>query len=156
MRATRILRRHEGNAMIEFALSAPLIFTVLVGTFQFGYAFYVYNQLQVAVRSGVRYASQLDYEQSSGGCTASTVTKVKNLVVYGTPAPGQNDGPIIRGLAPSNVVVSYNPDAKGVPTNVEVSVANFSVDALFTTFNFTGKPWASIPYTGRYSPKECS
>ena len=60
MRLPKLLARREGNALVEFALSAPLIFTVLVGTFQFGYAFYVYNQLQVSVRSGVRYASQLE------------------------------------------------------------------------------------------------
>jgi Flp pilus assembly protein TadG len=156
MRLPKLLARREGNALVEFALSAPLIFTVLVGTFQFGYAFYVYNQLQVSVRSGVRYASQLDYEGSVGGCASPTVTKVKNMVVYGTPTPGANDGPIVRGLATSNVVVDYNPDAKGVPTEVEVTVTNFSVSALFTTFNFNGKPWASITYTGRYSPRECS
>jgi Flp pilus assembly protein TadG len=146
----------KGNALIEFGLSAPLIFTVLVGTFQFGYTFYVYNQLQVAVRSGVRYASQLDYQQSNNGCTDSTQMKVKNLVVYGTPTPGQNDGPIVRGLSTSNVVVNYNPDAKGVPTTVDVSVTSFQVNGVFTTFTFNGKPWASIPYTGRYSPQECS
>ena len=78
------------------------------------------------------------------------------MVVYGTPTPGANDGPIVRGLATSNVVVDYNPDAKGVPTEVEVTVTDFSVNGLFTTFNFNGKPWASITYTGRYSPRECS
>jgi Flp pilus assembly protein TadG len=146
----------KGNAMVEFALSAPLIFTALVGTFQFGYSFYVYNQLQVGVRSGVRYGSLMDYSGPASACVAAAQNTVKNVIVYGTPTPGANAGPIVRGLSTSKVTVSFNPDAKGVPTDVTVSVTDFSVNALFTTFNFSGKPWASVPYAGRYAPKECS
>ena len=42
-------RRDRGHAMLELAISASVMVTCLVGTFQFGYTFYVYNQLVTAV-----------------------------------------------------------------------------------------------------------
>src|SRR5436190_11955685 len=53
----RLLGSRSGNVMIEFALSASMLVTLLLGTFQFGYAFYKYNALVNAVRGGTRYAS---------------------------------------------------------------------------------------------------
>jgi Flp pilus assembly protein TadG len=145
----------RGNAMVEFALAAPLAMLVLAGTFQFGYAFYVYNQLQLSIRGGVRYASLMDYKGTSATCVAATQDTVKNFVVYGSPAPDASAVPVVRGLSKSNVNVSFNPDSNGVPTNVTVSAAGFSVDAVFTSFTFNAKPMASVPYVGRYSPVEC-
>ena len=44
--------RQRGNALVEFALAFGFLFPVITGTFQFGYAFFVYNELQNAVRAG--------------------------------------------------------------------------------------------------------
>jgi len=154
MKYKRQFKSRKGNALIEFALSAPLLFTVLGGSFQFGYVFYVYNQLQLSVRSGVRYASVMDYAGTSAGCRAVTEDMAKNVVVYGTPTPAGDARPIVPGLSTSNVSVGFNPDAKGVPTDVTMTITGFSVNALFTTFNFTGKPWATVPYVGRFA-KDC-
>ncbi len=148
-------RSQRGSALVEFALAAPLGILALAGTFQFGYAFYVYNQLQLSIRSGVRYASLMDYKGTSSTCVAATQNTVQNVVVYGSPTPAAGASPVVRGLANSNVNVNFNPDANGVPTNVTVSATGFSVDAVFTTFTFNGKPMASVPYVGRYSPVEC-
>ena len=156
MKTGRYFASRRGSAMVEFALSAPLIFLVLTGTFQFGYAFYVYNQLQLSVRSGVRYASLMDYAGTSSACIAATQDTAKNVVVYGTPSPATNASPVVRGLSKSNVNVSFNPDAKGVPGDVTLSITGFSVDVSFKTFTFNGKPAASVPWVGRYAPKECS
>jgi Flp pilus assembly protein TadG len=141
--------------LVEFALSTPLLVTILAGTFQFGYSFYVYNQLQMAIRSGTRYASLRDYQSESASCVSAVNDSVKNVVVYGTPNPAAGAQPIVRGLNTSNVAVNFTPDAKGVPTIVNVSISNFRVDAIFTAFVFNGKPWAEVPYTGRYAPTEC-
>ena len=100
-------RRSGGNAIIEFAVVFPLIFTIFTGVFQFGYALYVYNQLQTAVRGGARYASALSY-QSTGGSPASTyLNAVKNTVVYGSPTG--SGSPIVPGLTTSHVSVSVSP-----------------------------------------------
>ena len=55
-------RKHQkGHAMLELAISAGVLVTCLAGTFQFGYTFYVYNQLVSAVGNGARYAAQRTY-----------------------------------------------------------------------------------------------
>jgi Flp pilus assembly protein TadG len=148
-------RAKRGSTMVEFAVSAPIALLALAGTFQFGYAFYVYNQLQLSVRGGVRYASLMDYKGTSSACVAATQNTVKNVVVFGNPSPAAGATPVVRGLATSKVNVSFNPDTSGVPTIVTVSATGFNVDGLFTTFTFNGKPFASVPYVGRYSPVEC-
>ena len=125
----------RGNAMVEFAL--------------------VYNQLQMAVRSGTRYGSLRDYQSDGASCVSSVEDSVKNVVVYGSPNPAAGSIPIVRGLSTSNVDVDFAPDAKGVPTIVTVSVSSFTVDGLFAKFTFQGKPWAQVPYGGRYAPNEC-
>src|SRR5262245_577491 len=69
--ATRARRKGQnGNAIIEFALAVSFIFPMVTGLFQFGYAFFVYNQLQSAVREGARYAAYKTYD--SGSSTPST------------------------------------------------------------------------------------
>ena len=148
MRTSRGFRSKKGNAMLEFGLSAPLALLMLAGTFQYGYTFYVYNQLQLAVRSGVRYASLMDYGSS---CADTAQDMVKNVVVYGSPAPAAGASPVVRGLSKSNVNVSFGADSKGVPTDVTMSVSGFSVNALFATFTFNQKPFASVPWVGRYA-----
>ncbi len=152
-RGRRSSRR--GNAMVEFALSAPLLLSIMTGTFQFGYTFYVYNQLQMAVRAGTRYGSLRDYQSDGASCVTSVKDSVKNIVVYGNPSPSAGAAPIVRGLATSNVNVDYAPDAKGVPTMVSVSISGFTVNGLFAKFTFNGKPFAEVPFGGRYAPSEC-
>ena len=55
-RARLIIKRAGagGHAMIELALSAGVMIACLAGTFQFGYTFYVYDELVSAVGSGAR------------------------------------------------------------------------------------------------------
>ncbi len=148
-------RSRCGSALLEFGLAAPLGMLALLGTFQFGYTFYVYNQLQLSIRSGVRYASLMDYKGTSSACVAATQDTVKNVVVYGSPTPAAGALPVVRGLSKSNVNVNFNPDTNGVPGSVTVSATDFSMNAVVTTFTFNGKPMATVPYVGRYSPVEC-
>jgi Flp pilus assembly protein TadG len=145
----------RGNAMVEFALAAPLLVSIVTGTFQFGYTFFVYNQLQSAVRAGARYGSLRDYQSDGASCVTAVKDSVRNMVVYGTPAPDAGASPIVRGFSTSNVTVDFAPDAKGVPTIVSVSVNAFTIDGLFAKFTLTGKPFAQVPYSGRYAPSEC-
>ena len=155
MNLKRRLKSKRGSSMVEFACAAPLGIMILAGTFQFGYTFYVYNQLQLSIRGGVRYASLMDYKGTSSACVTATQNTIKNLVVYGSPTPATDAAPVVRGLSKANVNVNFNPDTKGVPTAVTVDVSSFTVDGLFSSFTFNGKPLASMPYMGRYSPVEC-
>lgn len=137
----RLGRRGErGNAMIEFALSFGLLFTVFGGVFQFGYAFYVYNTLESAVRSGARYASLRTYD-------SAYLTAVRNMVVYGNPAGGGQS--VAPGLTPANVTVTPN---HNVPTLVVVGITNYKIDGVLRSFTLTNKPQATFPYMGRWAP----
>ena len=46
---SRPLGPRGGNAMIEFALASAILIPLFIGTFQFGYTFYVYNLLATQV-----------------------------------------------------------------------------------------------------------
>ncbi len=114
--------------------------------YEFGYAFYIYNELQSVVRTGVRYAATADFDATAGG--AAFRTQVKNIVVYGTTGSGST--PLVKGLATSQVSVTWNSDAAGIPQTVTVAVSNYSFYAVFGTITIPNKPRATFIYLGQY------
>lgn len=145
----------RGNSLVEFALSSSLLIVSFSAAFQFGFAFYRYNVLESAVSAGARYASLRTYRRLAG---ASDIEKVKaavrNMVVYGTPAPDGTATPVIPGLAANAVQVTYSESATGVPMSVTVRISTLAIDAVFKQFTLTGKPVATFPFLGRYAPQE--
>lgn len=160
---SRILKDERGHAMLEFGVASALLVGCLAGTWQFGYSFYVYNQLQSAINNGGMYAAMRTYRSQGTSDITTGKTKIKNMAVYGTPNPGTGAQPVVRGLTTSNIDVTYTLDSVTstttgityeIPTAVTVSVTNFSVNAIFKTFTFTGKPSVTYPYLGRFAPNE--
>lgn len=146
---TRLRRnRQGGNALIEFAIAFGFLFPLLTGTFQFGYAFFLYNELQNAVRQGARYAAFKTYDSASSTPSTTFSNSVKNVVVYGNPAGGAV--PIVPSLTTANVnlQVTY---VSGVPGMMTVSIQNYTLDAFLRTFSIN-KPSASFSYVGVYAP----
>jgi Flp pilus assembly protein TadG len=135
--------------MVEFALAATVLLPMFAGAFQFGYTFYVYNNLQTAIRGGARYASLRSYDSATSTPSPAFTTAVQNMVVYGnSDGTGQPIGP---GLTVANVQVA--PVMSGsVPGAITVQINNYTVDAIFTKFTFNAKPSATFPYTGTPSP----
>ncbi len=140
-------QRLSGNCIMEFAIAVPLLLTFLAGMFQFGYAFFVYNELAAAVRTGVRYASTTDFDGAAG---TNFQTRVKNVVVYGTPTAGSGV-PVVKGLATANVNVTWQADAAGIPQIVTVNITTFNFYAVFRTFQIPNKPRATFLYLGQYT-----
>jgi Flp pilus assembly protein TadG len=140
--------RQRGNALIEFALAFGFLFPVLTGTFQFGYAFFVYNQLQSAVRQGARYAAFKTYDSNSTTPSAAFLTSVRNAAVYGDPTGGQI--PVAKSLTPNNVNLTVT-FTNGVPEMMTVSIQNYTLDAFLRTFTLN-RPSASFSYVGVYAP----
>jgi Flp pilus assembly protein TadG len=139
----------RGNAMLEFALATAILFPAFAGTFQFGYTFYIYNNLDTAVRGGARYASMQSYDSATSTPSTAFETAVKNMVVYGN-SDGTGD-PVVRGLTTDNVQVLAV--MKGaIPTSITVRITGFAVDAVFATFTFNGKPSTTFAYTGTAAP----
>jgi hypothetical protein len=76
------------------------------------------------------------------------------MVVYSEAKASPSAVPIVKGLTPDNVDVSWTPGPAGAPDAVHVSIQNYKVDALFGVFEFSGRPSVEFPFIGRYAPSE--
>ena len=141
--------------MLELALSAGVMITCLTGTFQFGYTFYVYNELVNAVGNAGRYAAQRTYRAATPQDIEKGKAAIRNMAVYGTPAPAVDAVPVAPGLTPEQIQVNYVPgDGGGAPAAVDVSLSNYTVRAAMASFTFDKRPLAEFPCVGRYAPSE--
>jgi Flp pilus assembly protein TadG len=147
-------RPTSGHAMLELTLVAAVMLAFLSGTLQFGYAFYIYNQLVTAVGSGARYAASRTYRAATPKDIEKGREAIRNLVAYGDPHPGPGAAPIIPQLKPEDVEVQWNLGKSGAPESVDVAIANHRVGAVFATFNFKRRPSFEFPFVGRYAPAE--
>ena len=147
--------RQRGTALIEFALSFFLIFTIFSGIFQFAYSFYVYNGLVAAVREGARYAAIKPYDSTTTTPSGAFLSAVQNMVVYGDPSPANGAAPVVPGLQTNNVALTVTGGGTGTltaPSLMTVSISGYAVNAVFGTWTITGKPSCSFPYTGILTP----
>jgi Flp pilus assembly protein TadG len=126
----------RGSALIEFAGSLIVLTAVFVGLFEIGYAFFTYGTLVTAVRAGARYSAMRQHGQSPD---PEAATAVRNLVVYGDPAPAVNARPLAYGLTTANVEIVEGPDTS------TVTLHGFAIDALFTKVNLDGRPTVTFP-----------
>ncbi len=135
--------------MLEFAVAAAVILPIFAGSFQFGYSYYVYNNLETSVRSASRYAATSTYNSASSTPSAAYTTAVQNMAVYGNPTGGTT--PIAPGLTTANVRVSMRFES-GAPKEVTVAITNYRIDGIFGAITLQGKPGIAFPYVGRWAP----
>ncbi len=79
-------RVRKGAVAVEFAIVAPVLVAVLFGMIQYGRAFEMQNQLQVAAREGARFASMDHTGMLTAGQTTNqkVIQDVQNfLATYG-------------------------------------------------------------------------
>ena len=138
----------RGNAMVSFALSFAIIFPLISGSYQFGYAFYIYNEMQTAVRGGARYASLRTYDSASDLPSQEYEDAVRNMVVYGDPSGGTR--PVVPQLALDQVSVTMSFE-RGTPRRVTVGIASYQEDAVFGLLDFRTKPEMTVNYVGRWA-----
>jgi hypothetical protein len=147
-------RNQRGHALIELAVSAGVMVACLAGTVQFGYTFYIYNQLVTAVGNGGRYASLRTYRAGALSDVEKGKTAIRNMVVYGDTRPAPETLPQVANLRPEQVQVEWVMDESARPVAVNVSIEDYTVDAAFGMFHFTGKPAVEYPFVGRFAPGE--
>jgi Flp pilus assembly protein TadG len=147
-------KSQSGSAMIEFAIGATILCWVFTGTFQWGYTFYIYNNLQSAVNNGVKFASLKTYD-STNGATPTTCfkTSVQNMVAYGDPT-GNTTNKVAPGLTPGLVTVVVTVDGANTPIAMTVGISSYTINAIVGSTTLTNKPQMTYPYTGRYAPGE--
>src|SRR5205823_5440957 len=146
-----LARNRDGNAMLEFAIGAGLLVAVFSGTFQFGYTFLQYNNLQNAVARGARYASVVPYDSANSTPTTAFKDKVKNMVLYGSTTAGTT--PVLPGLTAANInVVPYFDPTLKIPTRMTVSITGYTINSIFASNTLTNKPQVAYTYQGVWSP----
>src|SRR5579864_1235861 len=142
-------KSERGNALLEFALGWSILWALFAGVYQFGYSFYVYNTVLTSVANAAELGSKMTYDTAS---PATYSTALKNMVVYGNTTAGTT--PIVPGLTTSNVTVTVNL-AGTIPSDVTITINNYTIDAVFTTFTFNGKPRATAVFMGQVSCSTC-
>ena len=148
------MKPERGHAMLELALSAGVMAAFLAGTFQFGFNFYVYNQLLTAVGNGGRYAAMRTYRAAAAEDVEKGRAAIRNLVVFGDARPQAGAAPIVANLKPEQVNVEWAKSETGEPRFVHISISGYMVNAVFATFPLEGRPAVDFPYVGRYAPAE--
>jgi len=117
----------RGATLVEFAVGATVFLTAMFAVIEFGRALWTHNALADAARRGARYAIYQPASTPPGVRTSGTdggpsITQIKNVAVYGNPAGGTQ--PLINGLTPANVSVTYQQFGLGEGT-VSVSIQNY-------------------------------
>ena len=147
------MKNERGHAMIELAVCAAVMVSCLAGTFQFGYTFYIYNQLVTAVGNGGRYAAMRTYRGGSAVDLEKGRAAIRNMVVYGDARPSDL-APVVANLRPDQVEVEWVKDKSGAPTAGHVAIRNYPVNAVFKAVSLDGRPGVQFPFVGRYAPAE--
>ncbi len=149
VRPIRSGRRKSGTSIIEFSLCLPLLVALTLGTIQYGYSFFVYAELEQAVRAAARYASVRSYGSSTTTPDSAYLTAVRNVAVYGNPAGGT--GPVVPGLTTDKVAVQVS-FRNAVPAAVAVTVNDYRMPQIVGSVALINKPSVQFAYLGIYAP----
>lgn len=157
-RARHLVRRENGSAMIELAITLPVFLLLFAGMAELGRLYYSYTTLAKASEVGARYlATQRDVRSSDSTKVAAVKLKGQNLVVCGY-TDCTNKSSLISGITTSNVTVTL-PVTSDVVKYVKVEITGYTYQpAVFNLANLTGKSSSSFyfaltPYTRmRYMP----
>ena len=98
MKRNRQTKTERGSSLVEMAIGASVLMTVVFGVLEVGRLLWTHNALAEATRQGARYAA----------ISTQNANNVKNFLVYGTTSPGGGAKPVVYGLTTSNVNVTYS------------------------------------------------
>lgn len=145
----KLARNRDGNIMLEFAIGSAVLISAMAGTFQFGWDFLQYNNLENAVARGARYASVVPYDSATSTPSAAFKTAVQNMVLYGSPTAGSS--PVLGGLTAANVNLAVT-FTTGVPSAMTVSISGYRIPSVFGSITLSNKPRVTYTYQGIWSP----
>lgn len=121
---SRLRSARRGSSLIEFALIAFLLLTVLLIGIEMDRMLFVYTNLADAAKAGTRYAIVRGADRSSGASTAADPSPVVNIVKS-----------YITGIDPSRLTVTVTyPDGNSNGLNHHVQV--------LVQYNYD--PWAGF------------
>ena len=134
MKRVSISKSEVGAAMVEFTLVASLFLIMIMAIVSGGHLFFTHNAMVEATRRGARYAA-MQCKPNLSGCanSATTVDRVKNMVLYGTPSAGTT--PLVHDLQASNITVTFSNDFNVATGTVSVQIDNYQY--VFAVAGFT-------------------
>lgn len=129
---TKPVGSQRGLAMVEFAITLPLLLFLMLATAEFGRLICQYDTLTKAVRDGARYAASTSALGSTGlvDITPAIQTAVGNLVATGNI--NGTGGALLPGFAAADVTVS------------DAGNGYVSVTAVYTFVPMVGKTLPSF------------
>ncbi|MBT8079038.1 MAG: pilus assembly protein [Gammaproteobacteria bacterium] len=134
MKAARTIRRQRGLALVETAITLPLLLFVMLAASEFTFAFVQHTTLTKAARDGVRYVAEEAIDGSlTVNLTQQLIDETRRLVVYGDR--DQTSGtPLVSGLTVNDVSVL---DAGGDNLEVRVNYAHTGIlGSVLPTFGY--------------------
>ena len=121
----------RGTSTLELAVVLPVLFTIGLGMFEFGYLIYNYHLINVGVRDAARYAAGLP----RGSADAATKSiAMKGVIIGGTWRISWWNDP--------NTVVITN------PTRANPSGAYRGSDPIYMVQVTTDVPYQSLGFLG--------
>ncbi|MDD1614000.1 MAG: pilus assembly protein [Methylococcaceae bacterium] len=128
-----MINKHQqkGAETVEFAMIALLFFAVLFAVIEFSRALFVWNALAEATRRGARMAVICPYQSPIPA----------KVAIFDVIAGSLGTSPIIDGLTPDNVTVSYLNQAGGVEADqtlikfVQVSITGYQHQFMIPLFS---------------------
>lgn len=129
------LRPQKGVAVVEFAIGVIILLVVMLVAAEAGRAFYTYNTLTKAVRSGVRYiASNALNAVPVVDLTDQKITDTRNMVIYGQLSGGT---PVLAGMIPTSITVA-EAFPSGAGTSYVQVAASYNFTPIFGTIPALG------------------
>ncbi len=115
----------RGAAIVEFALTASVFLMMIVAIISGGHLFFTHNAMVESTRRGARYAAT-QCKPNLAGCVGSdtSLERVKNVVLYGTPTAGTS--PLVSNLTPANITVEYSNDFGVAQGTVSVKIVTYT------------------------------
>lgn len=80
----RLIREDRGTAVLEAAVTFPLLMTLGFGAFEFSNAFFEHQEITTGVRDAARYFARLPVLNPGDNPCDLDQTAAKNLAVFGT------------------------------------------------------------------------
>ena len=102
------VRAQRGLAMVEPALTLPLLVLLMLTFAEFGRMLFQYNSMEQASRDAGRYVASQAWNSTLGTVQLSTalIAQTRNVAVYGVPANPNGYPAAAPGLTTGNVTVS--------------------------------------------------
>jgi len=128
-RANRRRKRERGQALVEFALIAPLFLLIVVGLIQFGVGLNYWLDMQRIANQGARWAVVNNWPTCPRGSTScpnndtppfTQPQTLQNYLHHEVLSEGLRDEAMVTVCYPDDGSAETAPEARGTPVRVKI------------------------------------